>query len=169
MVPYLPMRFNVLQIFIRLTCNKFYLFTLTIQDGNLVISGGTKVFHLHPGVAPPPSGSQGGQEQQHHQHQQDHRLFPAGIKAPPSTTAAAATDNPQQQPAASEPFGRLFPLETAADGQRVVEVLKSARTAHLELEMDNRERMVLRINNDELLPILEALQKALSRVQVDHV
>jgi hypothetical protein len=44
-----------------------------------------------------------------------------------------------------------------------------ARMAQLELEMDNNERMVLRINNEELLPILEALQRALSRVKVEHV
>ncbi len=47
-------------------------------------------------------------------------------------------------------------------------MLKSARMAQLELAMDNNERMVLRISNEELLPILEALQKALSRVRVEH-
>lgn len=50
----------------------------------------------------------------------------------------------------------------------MVEVLKSARMAQLELEMDNNEKMVLRIKNEELLPILEALQRALSLVQIVH-
>jgi hypothetical protein len=48
-------------------------------------------------------------------------------------------------------------------------LFSGARMAQLELEMDNNERMVLRINNEELLPILEALQRALSRVKVEHV
>ncbi len=82
---------------------------------------------------------------------------------------------PRDQAAtAALPGGRLlFPAgagQSASPAQRrgVVEVLKSARMAQLELAMDNNERMVLRINNEELLPILEALQKALSRVRVEH-
>jgi hypothetical protein len=131
-----------------------------LQEGNLVISGGTKVFHLHPGIAPPPPANQDSQPRSAGQS--------AAATEPTSSQSAASLPAVTSEPAAA----RLFPLGDVDEekrSQRVVEVLKSARTAQLELEMDNKEKMVLRINNEELLPILEALQKALSRVQIDHV
>ncbi len=85
-----------------------------IKDGNLVISGGTKVFHLPPGIAPP--------------------------GAPPST-AAPGTVSPGGgvQAAPDHGVGRLLfpPTGNSQDvtaaagvgGRRVVEVLKGTLSA----------------------------------------
>jgi hypothetical protein len=57
-----------------------YLASSIIKDGNLVISGGTKVFHLPPGIAPPGAtvapGASGGGVQAAADHGVGRLLFP---------------------------------------------------------------------------------------------
>ncbi len=89
-------------------CNYIILASSIIKDGNLVISGGTKVFHLPPGIAPP--------------------------GAPPGASVGTVSPSGGVQAAPDHGVGRLlFPptgnnqdgsAGAGVGGRRVVEVLK---------------------------------------------
>ena len=111
------------------------------KDGNLVISGGSKVFHLPPGISPP--GSNQVTSPQQHSVSGTHALRP-------------------EEPLVQEDEPIFFdPL----DAPHAVDALKNSKNAVIQVLTDDNQQMVLNVKNDQLLSILQALHSALDNVQ----
>jgi len=127
--------------------------------GNVVISGGTKVFHLPPGIAPPPGiqqqpqQSQPSQQTQIPQHQQVQQQQSQNLAARDQILAEKSQNG-------GDPTVFFNPR----DAPKVAQVLKNSKSSIIQFQTDDDKKMVLNVQNDQLLGILEALQVALDKL-----
>jgi len=110
--------------------------------GNVVVSGGTKVFHLPPGISPPPGFG----------------------PPPPPPNPAHINPAPNQAASAKKPAASAPVFFDPAEAPDVVNALRNSKNAVIEVQTDDNKKMVLNVQNGQLLDILKALHLALNAV-----
>jgi len=130
--------------------------------GNVVISGGTKVFHLHPGIAPQVQRQQRQHQQQQQQQQQQQKQQQQEARQPSQNFAAVSQNLPLPEESQNGQDSTVF--FNPIDAPKVAQVLKNSKSSIIQFQTDDDQKMVLNVQNDQLLGILEALQLALDKL-----
>ena len=103
------------------------------------------MFHLPPGISPPP-----------------------GFGPPPPPPNPAQTNPaPNQAASATKPAASAPVFFDPAEAPDVVNALRNSKNAVIEVQTDDNKKMVLNVQNGQLLDILKALHLALNDVNAE--